>query len=295
MPNSIRDSYLKMFSIFDLYPLAVLVVKSDGTICFTNEITNQLLKYDSGELLGKKIECIVPESIRSQHEEMRNSYFKDPKVRTLGSGLDLYAECKDGSTVPVDISLAPVGVDFAISVIYDLSDRIKISEQLVANSQLNIVGLLASSLVHELANPLQVLDLLWKKSNKNNDIPKEESEKINQTIGLMKNLLNNYRSFITNTSNVLDEEVGHATVESAISMMETLCSSKLASIKYEIENNAPDSIVPIQTNQLAQVLVNLVMNAIDAMKDKKKSESHLNLNVSCKSSAHLGVHAQFLS
>ncbi|MEA5388048.1 PAS domain S-box protein [Haloarculaceae archaeon H-GB11] len=89
-------------------PDALLLVDVDGRITFANERVRDLFGYDPEELVGERVELLVPDGIGDDHVAMREAYFADPETRPMGASLDLLAQRKDGSTVPVDISLSPV-------------------------------------------------------------------------------------------------------------------------------------------------------------------------------------------
>jgi len=89
--------------------------------------------YTHDELVGQSIEMLVPEAHRSQHSHHRQQFHEKPKIRRMGSGLDLRGRRRDGTEFPVEISLSPlIGADgtAVLSVIRDISDRKRIEEEL---------------------------------------------------------------------------------------------------------------------------------------------------------------------
>jgi PAS domain S-box-containing protein len=110
----------------DASPDAVLLVDAGGQIIYANDRVNDLLGYDSDELVGDMIERLVPEDARGTHVADREAYLEDPETRPMGAGLELSARREDGSTFPVDITLSPIEVDgdrYVITVVRDISDR----------------------------------------------------------------------------------------------------------------------------------------------------------------------------
>ena len=92
-----------------------------------------LFGYTRDELIGQSVEMLVPERQRPQHHLHRDSFYSRPKIRRMGSGLDLYGRRRDGSEFPVEISLSPVATGngpMVLSVIRDISDRKRIEEEL---------------------------------------------------------------------------------------------------------------------------------------------------------------------
>ncbi len=129
-------------SILEAIPDAVAAVNQQGFIIQVNSQAEGLFGYTRDELIGQKIEMLVPERHRAQHDSHREHFHDQPKVRRMGSGLDLYGRRRDGSEFPVEISLSPVSTNgdvIVLSAIRDISDRKRIEEELRrANQELEI-------------------------------------------------------------------------------------------------------------------------------------------------------------
>src|ERR1700674_1065455 len=128
--------------LLETLPDAIVVVDRDGTIVQVNSQAQELFGYDRDELIGEKVEMLVPESYRRKHYHHRQNFAETPKTRRMGADLDLYGRRRNGSEFPVEISLSPVatenGTTFVLSAIRDISDRKRISEELRrANEELH--------------------------------------------------------------------------------------------------------------------------------------------------------------
>ena len=127
--------------LLETLPDAVVAVDRDGTIVQVNSQTQELFGYDRDELIGQKVEMLVPESYRRQHHHHRETFAQTPKTRRMGADLDLYGRRRNGSEFPVEISLSPVSTEkgaFVLSAIRDISDRKRIAEELRrANEELH--------------------------------------------------------------------------------------------------------------------------------------------------------------
>ena len=128
-------------SILEAIPDAVAAVNQQGVIIQVNSQTEALFGYTRDELIGHKIEMLVPERQRPHHDQHREQFHARPKIRRMGSGLDLYGLRRDGSEFPVEISLSPVTTGdgmIVLSAIRDISDRKRIEEELRrANDELD--------------------------------------------------------------------------------------------------------------------------------------------------------------
>jgi len=127
--------------LLETLPDAIVAVDRDGTIVLVNSQAQELFGYDRDELVGQKVELLVPESYRGQHHHHRETFAETPKTRRMGADLDLYGRRRNGSEFPVEISLSPVSTEkgiFVLSAIRDISDRKRIAEELRrANEELH--------------------------------------------------------------------------------------------------------------------------------------------------------------
>lgn len=138
--KTVADTLLSA-SILEAIPDAVAAVNQQGVIIQVNSQTEALFGYTRDELIGQKVEMLVPDGQRPQHHLHREHFHQQPKIRRMGSGLDLCGRRRDGSEVPVEISLSPVataGGMIVLSVIRDISNRKRIEDELRrANEELD--------------------------------------------------------------------------------------------------------------------------------------------------------------
>jgi PAS domain S-box-containing protein len=112
--------------LLEAAPDAMVVIADSGEISLVNAQTEVLFGYARDELLGRRVELLVPESLRARHPDYRAGYSRNHQVRPMGAGLELCGLRKDGTEFPVEISLSPLptpdGV-LVIAAIRDVSDR----------------------------------------------------------------------------------------------------------------------------------------------------------------------------
>jgi PAS domain S-box-containing protein len=131
-PKLVAETLLSA-SILEAIPDAVAAVNQQGVIIQVNSQTEGLFGYTRDKLIGQSVEMLVPERQRPKHHLHRESFHSRPKIRRMGSGLDLCGRRRDGSEFPVEISLSPVATGngvIVLSVIRDISDRKRIEEEL---------------------------------------------------------------------------------------------------------------------------------------------------------------------
>ncbi len=103
-------------------PDAILMVDEEGRITLVNSQAERLFGYPREELLGKPVEVLVPERFRERHVSYRAGYVAAPRTRPMGVGLDLYALRRDGTELPVEISLSPLSTEQGLQVIAGIRD-----------------------------------------------------------------------------------------------------------------------------------------------------------------------------
>ncbi|SNY25174.1 ATP-binding protein [Paractinoplanes atraurantiacus] len=290
-PSRTERAESMFMSLLDAAPDAIVGVTADGTITLINAHAEHLFGYRREELLGQPIELLVPERFRDLHPAHRDRYFAHPKRRPMGAGLALTAKRKDGSEFPAEISLSALETDHGVIVsaaIRDVTDRLIAQgerERLIAQAErdaaerrtqharrLESLGELAGGVAHDFNNILAVISNyseLIQDSLAADEVTRADITAARDDLGqisraaeraarLTKQLLAFGRRDITQAE-VLD-------LNHIIGEVEQMLRRSLGE-HIQLSTQLEPSLRPVfaDASQLEQVLVNLAVNARDAM------------------------------
>ena len=154
-----KKSEAKFRALLESAPDAMVIVDAAGRMVLVNSQTQHLFGYAREELLGKKVEILVPPQLRERHSVHRAMYFDNPSSRPMGSGLELYGRRKDGSEFPVEISLSPLETEEGVlvsSVIRDITTRKRIEE--VQKRSAEAIERMVRELDHRVKNTIALVE-----------------------------------------------------------------------------------------------------------------------------------------
>jgi hypothetical protein len=277
--------------LFESAPDATLAVDPDGIIVIANAQAESLFGYPPGELTGNQVDTLVPEHVRGTHAAHRSRYFTDPESRPMGAGLQLSAVRRDGSTFPVEISLSGLPTDSGMVVtaaIRDISERLAIQQErerlqaeaekqrnlqrLQQSQKLESLGQLVGGVAHDFNNLLNIItgytDLSTQQIREMaGEDPRLEpvlsdisqvKDAAGQAIRVTRQLLTFARH------DVIKPEV--INLNNAVSGAGQMLQRSIGE-HIDLEVITTPDLWPIKADpgQLEQVLVNLAVNARDAM------------------------------
>jgi hypothetical protein len=167
----------KILGIMEAAPDAIIAIDAAGRLVLTNAKTSHLLGYDRAELIGQPVEIIVPTEMRQTHVGFRTRYIANPVSRPMGvRGQQLMAQRKDGSRLPVDISLSSLETEeglLVVAAIRDASERLaaqaeydrlktvaeeaRLARRIQHTERLDSLGQLAGGVAHDFNNLLAVI------------------------------------------------------------------------------------------------------------------------------------------
>lgn len=134
------DSKQGIDAIFQFATEGILVTNEKSEIININPSAEKLFGYEKGELIGQKIEVLIPKRYTEKHVSHRDNFQENPHARSMGEGMELFGAKKDGTEFPVEISLSPYSNEqgkFVVAFIIDISRR-KLAEEKLKNYSVDL-------------------------------------------------------------------------------------------------------------------------------------------------------------
>ncbi len=136
--GSIEAEQQQVTALFEYATEGILLTNQQGEIILVNPAALELFGYTKDELLGKKIEVLIPRRFHGAHHHYREGFYETPSNRTMGHGRDLYARKKDGKEFPVEVSLSyyrQQGAFYVIAFLVDITQRKESEQRLIEQKQ----------------------------------------------------------------------------------------------------------------------------------------------------------------
>jgi two-component system, LuxR family, sensor kinase FixL len=276
--------------VVEAAPSAMIMVNAEGCIALVNTQAEAVFGYARQELLGRPIETLVPKRFRSQHIEYRHGYLGDARARPMGAERELFGLRKDGTEVPIEIGLNPIHTADGLLVlasIIDISERKQAEleaarqrNEMAHLSRVTTVGELSGSLAHELNLPLgailsnaQAAQRML--ANGKTDLA-ELREILNEIVSEDKHageVVHRLRLWLQKGEVQQHSLSINKVVRDVLKLIRTDLINQNVIVTIQLARNLPAVIG--DSVQLQQVLVNLVVNACDAMAECDARERRL--------------------
>ncbi len=280
-----QQAYLT--SILDTVPEAVMVIDETGAIQSFSAAAHRLFGYTPAEVLGKNVKMLMPSPYRENHDSYLERYQRTGERRIIGIGRVVVGERKDGSTFPMELAVGEAKTSnrrFFTGFIRDLTDRQQteatmqeLQSELLHMSRLTAMGEMASSLAHELNQPLSAIANYLRGSNR--ILETVPGVPANVTDALAKagdqalragDIIRRLREFVARGESERTRGSIAKLVEEASALALLGSKERGISVRYRLDPRM--DLVNADKVQIQQVLVNLMRNGCDAMQDSPRRE-----------------------
>jgi two-component system, LuxR family, sensor kinase FixL len=273
--------------VVEASPNGIVVVNAHGHIVLVNACAEKLFGYGRKELIGQGIELLVPERFRGEHPAHRASFHAAPAARAMGAGLELFARRKDGTEFPVEIGISPIQSPegtLVLSVIVDVTARKQAEaearqyrEELAHLSRVAIMGEMAGSLAHELNQPLTGIVNNASAGRRfiakgRADLPKLDGlfEAVAEDGRRAGGIIRGIRGMVRKGEQIRAPVSLNDVIAGVLRFVRSDALERHCVLVTEPDPELP--LVEADLVQLQQVLLNLVVNAFEAMRETPAPE-----------------------
>lgn len=287
----------RLAGLLNSAPDGMVVCNVLGEIVMVNVRTEEMFGYAREELVGQKVEMLIPEYLRGKHPELREEFLEDPHVRDMGSGRELLAQRKDGTIFSTEISLSPFEAEEGVLIsaaVRDITERKQAEEALRASRdaaeqaayEADLANQAKSSFLanmsHEIRTPMnailgfsEILSGMISEARQ-----KEYLDSIRASGKSLLTLINDILDLSKVEAGKLELENVPVDIRNVFADVARMFAQKVQEKKLEfileVDPQMPDVLVLDET-RLRQILINLIGNAV-----KFTHEGYVKLRVQCE-------------
>jgi two-component system, LuxR family, sensor kinase FixL len=281
-----REAHLR--SILNTVPDATVVIDEKGIVQSFSAAAERLFGYKESAVIGKNVSVLMPQPYRDEHDSYLQRYFATGEKRIIGIDRVVTGQREDGSTFPLKLAVGEMQSGkrrFFTGFIRDLTERQQTEEQLhelqtelARLSRLTAMGEMASTLAHEINQPLSAISNYLQGCNRLLEpvqhpnvvrIRDVLAETTRQTLRA-GHIIRQLREFVTRGETAKQPENISRLVEEASAL--ALVGAREVGIKTVFRFASHTDAVMVEKVQIQQVLLNLMRNAIEAMQDSERKE-----------------------
>jgi two-component system sensor kinase FixL len=267
-------------SILDTVPDAMIVIDEKGTMTSFSTAAERLFGFTAAEAIGRNVKELMPTPYREAHDGYLKRYLDTGERRIIGRGRVVVGERKDGSTFPMELAVGEMrsgAQRYFTGFVRDLSERQKtearlqeLQSELLHISRLTAMGEMASTLAHELNQPLSAIANYLKGSARLVEAAGDKATALREALGKASeqairagHIIRRLRDFVSRGESERQSESVSKLIEEASAL--ALVGAKELGIRFRMQFQPEADLVWVDRVQIQQVLLNLIRNAVDAM------------------------------
>ncbi len=271
--ESLKTSEEKYRGLIETSTDAIVSVNDAREIIQWNNSASKIFGYSMDEIIGKLIDAIIPEEYRGSHIEGFKRYIETGEAKVIGKTIELKGLRKDGLIVPIELSLSEFKIGKShifTGIIRDLTERKRLEQEMIRQEKLAGMGHLAAGVAHEIKNPLniisgniQILDMEENDPEKKK-IYKTVFQQIERSVKIIDNLLDFARK---RKHEIKDIDI-NMLLEKTIMLVEYEMRTENIMFVRDFQKDLP--VIKGDSDQFAQVFLNLINNARHSMNEKQQ-------------------------
>ena len=284
---ALRESELRWRSIVNTVPDAIIVIDAAGVVESFSPAAERLFGYTAGEVVGHNVKMLMPQPYRDQHDGYLGRYMRTGERRIIGIGRLVVGQRKGGETFPMELAVgefaSPNG-SFFTGFVRDLTERQEaerriedLQTELLHASRLSVMGQMASTMAHELNQPLTAVTNYLEAGRHLISLGTVEPERI---ADLMEKavaqaqrageVIRQLRQFVSKGETERHTQNLNQLVEEALALGLVGARQSGVRVLLELDHTLPPVVVdPVQ---IQQVVLNLLRNAVEAMEEGERRE-----------------------
>ena len=255
-------------AIIEASPVGLIVVQRTGEISLVNAATEALFEYSQDELIGAKVEILLPDRFTAAHRNHRQAYSEAPTAREMGKGRELVARKRSGAEFPVEVGLTPFQMnqqEFIVASVLDVTLQKEREREVVRMAQIEAeksqLEQFASIASHDLRSPLNsishVINFIRDDDESLSQSTRSHLETIEARLNRMTRLLNDLTMYAKVSGAIPSiEQVDVA------SLIEQVADSLAIPDRFRLDVKGPLPILQTYRTHLEQVFLNLIGNAL---------------------------------
>jgi two-component system, LuxR family, sensor kinase FixL len=282
-----RESELRLRSILDTVPDAIVVIDAQGTIQSFSPAAERLFGYNSAEVAGRNVNILMPTPYREAHDGYLARYLRTGERRIIGIGRVVVGLRKNRETFPMELHVgefAFAGGRFFTGFVRDLTERQEaerriqgLQAELLHASRLSVMGQMASTMAHELNQPLTAVMNYLEAGRQllggGGGSPERVGEVMEKAVAQAQRageVIHQLRQFVSKGETERRIESLNQLVEQALAL--ALVGTKQRGVRAALELDDALPLVLVDHVQIQQVVLNLVRNAVEAMEEVDRRE-----------------------
>jgi two-component system, LuxR family, sensor kinase FixL len=278
--RALREGAARLRALIETAVDGVILIDARGVVQIFNPACEKLFGYSAEEVIGENIKILMPEPYRHQHDRYIANYRNTSRPKIIGIGREVIGRRKDGSTFPMKLSVGEAkqdGESAFVGIIHDLTSRNRTEaelqqalEQLVRVARVTTLGELTAAIAHEVNQPLTALVnsgnacLRWLESETPDvEAARRSVERMIMAGQRAAEVITRIRALVGKSPPRRDRLDINKIATEVIALIQSEIGRSRIALKTELSSDTP--CVKGDRIQLQQVILNLILNAIEAM------------------------------